>query len=189
MTRLTWYEAAWYCNWLSEQEGLPEDQWCYVRNAQEQYGPGMSVRDNHLELVGYRLPTEAEWEYACRAGALMSRCYGQSDALLPDYAWYLGNSGEQTQPVGRLKPNDFGLFDMHGNAFEWCDNPDSILVPSAEVVPDAEWSGPVTDEVGRVLRGGSFLNSAPIVRSAQRFPNYPDNRLNEYGFRVARTWR
>ena len=80
----------------------------------------MKAKQNFLELTGYRLPTYAEWEFACRAGANTSRYYGLTERLLPNYAWYLVNADSHVWPVASLKPNDFGLFDMQGNAFEWC---------------------------------------------------------------------
>ena len=76
---------------------------------------------DYLQRRGYRLPTEAEWEYACRSGAQTSRYYGTSDHLLAKYAWFLDNSDFRAGPVGMKKPNDFGLFDMLGDAWEWCD--------------------------------------------------------------------
>src|SRR5262249_55789667 len=114
---VTWYEAAAYCNWLSKQENLPEDQWCYEANPQ---GKVVRLKERYLSLTGYRLPTEAEWEVACRAGTVTSRHYGQSEELLRYYGWYLQNSGDRTWPVGSKKPNDWGLFEMHGNVWNWC---------------------------------------------------------------------
>ena len=111
--------AAHYCNWLSEQEGLPRDQWCYVPNEAGEYAEGMTIPADVLERTGYRLPTEAEWEYACRAGAVTSRYYGASTDLLGAYAWYQANSKDHAWACGSLLPNDLGLFDMLGNQFEW----------------------------------------------------------------------
>ncbi|HKA08201.1 MAG TPA: formylglycine-generating enzyme family protein, partial [Gemmataceae bacterium] len=117
---VTWYEAAEYCNWLSKQEGIPESQWCYLPNPHGKYAEGMKLAPDYLQRRGYRLPTEAEWEYCCRAGTSTARYYGRSEELLPKYAWSLRNAKEHAWPVGSLKPNDFGLFDMHGNAWSWC---------------------------------------------------------------------
>jgi len=113
----TRYDAAHYCNWLSEQQGIPREQWCYNPTKLGEYGPGMRAKDRFGELKGYRLPTEAEWEYACRAGTVTSRYFGSSEGLLPRYGWF---GHEWALPVATLKPNDWGLFDMLGNANEWC---------------------------------------------------------------------
>src|SRR5262249_33992463 len=117
---VTWYDAAAYCNWLSEREGLPRDQWCYEPNDRGEFADGMRLVPNFLERTGYRLPTEAEWETACRSESRSHRYYGQTDDLLGRYAWYTKYSLDRWMlPVGSLKPNDLGLFDMQGNATEW----------------------------------------------------------------------
>src|SRR5262249_20156964 len=118
---VSWYEAAEYCNWLSKQEGIPEDQWCYEVNKDGVFGPGMRMKPGWLGLRGYRLPTEAECELACRAGAETSRYYGETEELLGRYAWYAKESQDKKMlPPGSLRPNDLGLFGMLGNALEWC---------------------------------------------------------------------
>ena len=111
--------AAAFCNWLSEQEGLPKDQWCYLPAENGKYTTGMTIPADVLRRKGYRLPTEAEWEYACRSGTMTSRYYGLSLDLLEGYARYQVNSKEHAWACGSLRPNDLGLFDMLGNMFEW----------------------------------------------------------------------
>ena len=185
ITGVTWFEAAAYCNWLSEKEGISQDQWCYEPNSEGKYGPGMRPKKGYLSLTGYRLPSEAEWEYACRAGAVTRRFYGHSDELLPWYAWCIENAKSRTWPVGLLKPNDLGLFDMHGNVWTWCH--DSYRSSWQEEV-DTEDEKEVKSGEGRVLRGGSFLNNARNVRAACRYLNQPDYRSNYFGFRPARTY-
>ena len=182
----SWHEAAVYCNWLSKQEGIDAEQWCYETDPNGETGPNVKIvqlRENYLGLRGYRLATEAELEYATRAGAVTSRYFGETEDLLPKYAWYQKNSQGKPCPVGRLKPNDFGLFDMHGNMFTWCqesfkpnlrgvsdDNEDSLVIVTA-----------------RVVRGGSFFDPPEGLRSAQRNYRLPLDRNSIIGFRVART--
>jgi eukaryotic-like serine/threonine-protein kinase len=115
-----WYSAAHYCNWLSEQEGLPKDQWCYLPNEAGAFVEGMTIPADVLERTGYRLPTEAEWEYACRAGAVTARYYGSSTDLLDAYARCQANSKEHASMCGSQFSNDLGLFDMQENEYEWC---------------------------------------------------------------------
>jgi formylglycine-generating enzyme required for sulfatase activity len=130
----------------------------------------------------YRLPTEAEWECACRAGTTTAYSFGDSDSELGDYAWYNKNSERTTHPVGGKKPNAWGLYDMHGNVFEWCQ----------------DWhgdypSGSLTDPTGaasgsnRVNRGGSWNGSPDICRSAIRYRHTPGHRSSGLGFRVLRS--
>jgi serine/threonine protein kinase/formylglycine-generating enzyme required for sulfatase activity len=182
ITRVTWYDAAAYCNWLSQQEGIPPDQWCYVPNADDKFAQGMTIKADWRSLRGYRLPTEAEWEYACRSGATTSRCYGDADELLPKYAWYAANAGESPMPVAQLLPNAFGLFDMHGNTVEWCQDVKRPYTDRAEDRgPETVWS-----EVYRVVRGGHHLSYARTIRSAKRFADRP-TLMDGGGFRLARS--
>ncbi len=191
MIGYSWYVAANYCNWLSEQEGLPKEQWCYLPNAAEAYAEGMTIPADVLQRVGYRMPTEAEWEYACRAGALTSRYYGRSIHLLDAYARSQANSGEHAWSCGSLLPNDLGMFDMLGNECEWVQ--DSVRGPVPEsmgLLSDlVNIYEAVTETNQRLLRGGSFKFAPANVRSAYRGWNPPSNRVTDYGFRPSRTCR
>jgi formylglycine-generating enzyme required for sulfatase activity len=187
---VTWYDAAAYCNWLSEQEGIPQGQWCYVPNGKGQYGEGMKMAPGYLRLTGYRLPTEAEWEFACRAGAETGYSFGEPEDLLGKYAWYYGNILIQSQPVGKLRPNDLGLFDMHGNAWEWVQDRFKAYTKTAggKATKDLEDIFDINSRNSRVLRGGAFGQIALLVRSANRDGGAPASRYISNGFRPARTF-
>jgi formylglycine-generating enzyme required for sulfatase activity len=184
---VTWYEAAAYCNWLSKQEGIAEGQWCYGTDSR---GRVTKLKEKYLRLTGYRLPTEAEWEYACRAGTVTSRSYGESDELLGKYAWYLLNSAERTWPVGGKKPNDLGLFDMHGNVWNWCQERYREYPRGGDEssIDDNEDDLNINSQDGRLLRGGSFLSLPVHVRSAYRSWIAPADRDYNIGLRAARTF-
>jgi formylglycine-generating enzyme required for sulfatase activity/serine/threonine protein kinase len=148
---VSWDNAVDFCKWLSKKEGRT-----------------------------YRLPTEAEWEYGCRAGKPAGRyCHGDDKAMLESYAWYEEN-GRETHRVGKKKPNAWGLYDMHGNAWEWCQD---------AFDPDYYQKSPRQDPPGgdgreRVVRGGAYDTPALLCRCAMRSHNEPSQRYGEIGFRV-----
>ncbi len=185
---VTWFEAAEYCNWLSQQEGIPIDQWCY--DPSQEFKDGMVLKSNYLDLAGYRLPTEAEFEFACRAGTTTSRYFGDSEALLTSYACFSPNSqGSGTFPVGSLLPNDWGLFDTLGNVWEWSQEAYYTYVPSDDgnARDDLADTQPVVDSLRRTMRGGGFDYHREDVRAARRLAYAPGNAYNSLGFRVVRT--
>jgi serine/threonine protein kinase/formylglycine-generating enzyme required for sulfatase activity len=189
---MTWYAAAEYCNWLSEQEGLPKEEWCFEPNTHDKYDEGMRLAPDCLKRTGYRLPTEAEWEYACRAGSVTSRYYGESDRLLEKYGWYLVNANNRSWPVGIMKPNDWGLFDMHGNSWTWCLEryyKDFAISTGGRSEGVLDGMLDVSSKDDRPNRGGSFGTHASDVRSASRGEFLPTAPIKSIGFRPARTIR
>ncbi len=184
---MTWYEAAEYCNWLSAREGIPPDQWCYEPTKAGGFDEGMRMKTGHLILTGYRLPTEAEWEYACRSGAGTSRCFGRGEGLLPRYGWFAKNAQDRAWPVGQLRPNDRGLFDNLGNAMEWVEDPAQLYVPRQNADIENVKLMSIDERMSRILRGGSFFNLPVFVRCAYRDFLRPGNRSSTNGFRPLRT--
>jgi formylglycine-generating enzyme required for sulfatase activity len=186
MTGLDWYGAAAYCNWLSEREQLEP---CYERNPNGFYAAGMKAVADFLDRSGYRLPTEAEWEYACRAGAVTSRYYGESKELLGKYAWFADNSSAVTSPCGLLLPNDLGIFDMLGNAAEWCQDEYWIYVSGDDKSGLFDVKSPliIHNDTAHIMRGNSSLAKAKSVRSSVRYVLQPSFRDLGIGFRLART--
>ena len=132
-----------------------------------------------IDKKPYRLPTEAEWEYSCRAGTTTAYHFGDDKALLGQYAWYAENSGGKTHPVGQKKPNAWGLHDMHSNVFQWCEDWISAYPQKDVVDPHGPEIG-----YGRVLRGGSWGHAPHQCRSASRPWNEPGNRSSDFGFRL-----
>ena len=152
--RVRWTEAKAYCAWKSERES------CL-----------------------YRLPTEAEWEYACRAGSKGKYCFGDDVSLLDEYAWYSENSEGVTHNVGTKKPNAWGLYDMHGNIWEWCSD---IYSGSYKRTPRDGSAYKGNDDKGRVLRGGSWKAAAEKCTSSNRINLGAAGKNYFIGFRVVR---
>jgi formylglycine-generating enzyme required for sulfatase activity len=151
--QVTWHDAVQFCRQLSQATG-----------------------------ERLRLPTEAEWEYACRAGSTTLLFYGDEDkahGTLEEYAWYSGNSARQTHPAGLKKPNVFGLYDMYGNVQEWCADWYALYTAKEQSDP----CGPPTGQT-RILRGGSCCSYPDLCRSALRDYNVPSWRDVDIGFRV-----
>jgi formylglycine-generating enzyme required for sulfatase activity len=173
--QVTWRQAAMYCNERSRTEGL---QPCYDED---------NARCN-FTANGYRLPTEAEWEYACRAGTTTDYSFGNDPRLLEEYAWFADNSSGQTHSVGQKKPNPWGLFDLHGNAIEWCN--DIYDRDYYAKSPSGNPRGPAAG-TKYVLRGGAWRSPAASLRSSYRLggnPGFADTCLagEPIGFRCVK---
>jgi len=183
---VSWWDAIAYCNWLSVENGLPVAYRIKGEvNEGELLDSSGNVTTDITEVVGYRLPTEAEWEYAAR-GAKHNSPYKYSGSdNVNDVAWYTANSGNKTQEVGKKAFNDLGLYDMTGNVYEWC----SDWYSSAYYynTPKTNPYNNSTTGPARVFRGGSCFNVATNARVAVRSNNPPYSSINVLGFRIART--
>ncbi len=190
---VTWFEAAKYCRWLSDREGITEDQQCFPEISAIQ--ENMKLPRDYLSRSGYRLPTEAEWEYACRAGTETPWSFGSGPSLLKEFACHMGNSSPDNLQVRAaktrlFKPNALGLFDMHGNVSEWCFATGARITrkPAGRRWTIAiKMTFVVDDKPLRSLRGGSFNDLPRSLRSAYRDASRPTNRFPSVGFRIART--
>ena len=155
--QIRWTDAVAYCNARSRAEGLA---CCYDEKTWR----------CDVGAAGYRLPTEAEWEYACRAGGRGAWCFGDDESRLSQHGWHKGNQTRGPQPVGRKRPNAWGLHDMHGNVWEWCG--DWYGEKYYAAAPQRNPRGPEAGKM-RVLRGGCWNSKPDECRSAYRFNEKP----------------
>jgi formylglycine-generating enzyme required for sulfatase activity len=168
---VSWQDAVQFCNKLSVREGQP---------------PAYRISDGgvtwNAKSKGYRLPTEAEWEYACRAGTTTAYHAGESESDLALAGWFSGVAENETHPVGKKTPNAWGLYDMHGNAWEWCWDLYGDYGSGTQM--DPEFS---TSDAPRIFRGGCWFNDAGGYWSALRNKAAPSYTGNCLGFRVVRS--
>jgi formylglycine-generating enzyme required for sulfatase activity len=145
----------------------------------------MELRQRKLLADGeeIRLPSEAEWEYACRAGTTTNYAFGDAAEDLKDHAWFLGNSKGEDPPVGKKKPNAWGLYDLHGYVWEWCAD---AWHPSHEGAPADAAPRQAPNARERVVRGGSWADEAEAARSAHRQSLPAETRSDTVGLRCVR---
>lgn len=163
-----WFEAVKYCQWLSAHEGIPEDQWCYP--PLDQIEEDITLLQPDLTKTGYRLITSAEWHFACQAGATTTWAFGETNDVLPHYAWYWRHCQGRSWPGGLLRPNDFGVFDMYGNVAEW----------TADAAPAKE-------DTEVLQRGGSFMYQSEVSRWLVEGYITPYTTEDTLGIRIGRT--
>jgi sulfatase modifying factor 1 len=172
MIIVSWLDAVAYCNWLSRQDRLQ---------------PAYIIHGTDVQWIdtakGYRLPTEAEWEYAAKGGDKSKKTIYAGAEKPGDVAWYNANSGNKTQPVGQKTANELGLYDMNGNVWEWVwDVYDATYYQKS---PQDNPTGPASGSY-RVMRGGAWYNNGSYITVSSRQYHTPDFRQNSVGFRIAR---
>jgi len=166
--QVSWFDAVEFCNRLSSIMG---------------FNPAYDISNRSCVFTrnGFRLPTEAEWEYACRAGTQTRYCDGNSESDLARVGWYRLNSDGSTHPVGLKEPNAWGLYDMHGNVWEWCND----WMSNYRRLGNRNPTGPRFG-YSRILRGGGWHYSAVGCNGAYRHRSRPDFKISAVGFRIAR---
>ena len=178
---VTWYDAVDFCNKLSELEGLTAAYAITGRRPASGYPITSASVTANWGASGYRLPTESEWEYACRAGTATNWHFGDTQSELANYAWYSANSNSTTHEVGKKLPNAWGLYDMHGNVWEWCCDRYGSYPTGNQEDPKGATAGAY-----RVLRGGSWYYSADSTQSGSRGSYNPGYGSYNGGFRLVR---
>ncbi|MDR0501733.1 MAG: SUMF1/EgtB/PvdO family nonheme iron enzyme [Treponema sp.] len=177
--RVSWFDAVEYCNKRSRREGLTPAYTITGRTPTTEYPITFATVTWNRNADGYRLPTEAEWEYSCRAGT--TTAYNTGSSISGNTGWYKANSGSSTKPVGQKPANAWGLHDMHGNVWEWCWDWYEAYPNTAQTDPTGAVSG-----VNRLMRGGSWFHSAENTASAARNSSNPNGRGSDNGFCLVR---
>jgi formylglycine-generating enzyme required for sulfatase activity len=181
--KVTWFDAVLYCNARSKRDELePVYTYTSIVNSSGLCTVGLENLEIDFSKKGYRLPTEAEWEYACRAGTETAFYWG--DEMDDAYGWWHKNAGDKSNPVGKKKPNAWGLYDMSGNVWQWCSDwyGEKYYAESPEKNP----RGPETGTF-RIHRGGSWLSLDYLLASGLRYWLEPFHRFNGLGFRCVRS--